>query len=115
MKIDELTDILKSKGFEEKKKDSGCEYSKKQGHVELLCYVEPKMGVQFVAFYRWEEDGWGENGVKGTYDITIDKLKRDSEPISLIFKRTLSDMPECIGDKANAHSEVKKVIEELLD
>lgn len=105
MNTQELHDILIKAGFKEEKLDSGLNYSKTVDHVELICYVEPNVNIAFMAIYKWND-----NDVKGTYNLSMMELNRNKDSISSIFKRTLSNMPEYIGDKVNVHEEIGRII-----
>ncbi len=109
MNIEELMDLLNQKNFEEEEQDTGMEYTYKKNNIELICYIEPQVEVQFISFYRWDN-----NEVKGTYNISIDELKFTKDSVISFFKRTKNNLPVQIGDSINVHSEVDKAIEEIF-
>ncbi len=109
MTIEELKERLTEKGFQASEQDSGIKYDNFQGQVELICYIEPEIRVQFISYFRWDN-----NEVKGTYDLTLNQLKAETATLAHLFKRTLANMPECIGDKADAHIEVAEAMYEVF-
>jgi len=109
MKVQELSDILKDKGFEQEPLDSGYNYSKKAGHISLYCYIEPNMGVEFISIYHWNN-----NDVKGTYNISIDDLNRSKESVEALFKKTKGSMPQHIGEFIDTHELLDITIERIF-
>jgi len=106
MKMQELAAALKGRGFEEDKLDSGCNYTKKSGHIELICYLEPEVDVEFVIYYRWSN-----NDVKGTYNVPLTELNFGHESIISYFRKAKDSMPLYIGNTVDVHEEVENVIE----
>jgi len=109
MKIQELTDALKEAGFNQEELDSGCNFTKKAGHISLICYIEPEMDVEFISIYHWNK-----NDVKGTYNISMKSLSRSNEPIKEFFRNTKNNLPQQVGDFVDTHDELDKVIENLF-
>lgn len=105
MTSEELSKILKSCGFKEEQSGTGSNFEKTIGHVVLICYIEPGMQVDFISLYKWNN-----NDVKGTHNVSVKELEQNKETVSTLFKKTLSDMPEYIGDTVNAHEEVRTAI-----
>lgn len=110
MNTQKLNDILIKAGFRKEKLDSGFNYSKKVNHIELICYVEPNINIAFMSIYRWND-----NDVKGTYNLSMTGFDRDKDSISSVFKKTLDNMPEFIGENINVHQEVKTVIDDTFN
>jgi len=109
MDIKELESTLNEKGFKEEKQDTGIRYTISDDHVELICYIEPNIEVEFISVYSWNR-----NDVKGTYNLSIDELKRTKNTVPVLFKKTKNNMPEYIGETTNVHKEVDVAIEKLL-
>ena len=109
MKIHDLSVLLKEKGFKEEKLDSGMNYTRTIGHIELICYIEPGIEVEFISIYRWNN-----NDVKGTYNISMQELNNSNEKAATFFRKTKNNLPECIGEKVDTHIELDKVIEETF-
>lgn len=105
MKTQELENYLKEKGFNEEKLDTGCNYTKTIGHIELTSYVEPDVEVEFVAVYRWKN-----NDVKGTYNVSMKQLQLDKESIASLFRKTKNNMPQRIGERVDTHEELENAI-----
>jgi len=110
MKSQELSDILKEKGFTEELLDSGLNYTKISGHIELICYIEPRIEVEFISIYRWRN-----NDVKGTFNISMSELDKSHEKVINFFRKTKNNLPECIGEKVDTHIEVEKVLRETFE
>lgn len=108
MDIHELKDWLKEKGFKEEKQDTGIKYTLSEQNVELICYIEPNIEIEFISLYKWHR-----NGVKGTHNISIGDFSRTKDSILTLWKKTKNNMPEHIGEEINTHEEVDKVIEIL--
>lgn len=109
MKTQELAEILIQHGFIEEALDSGCNYTQTFGHIELICYIEPGIDIQFITLYSWNN-----NDVKGTYNISIDKLRIDSDSVATMFRKTKASLPQYIGEKVDTHIETEKAIEEAF-
>lgn len=109
MKTQELAEFLVQKGFTEEPLDSGCNYTYRKDHIKLICYIEPGIDIQFVTIYKWNN-----NDVKGTYDISIDKLRIDSDSVATMFRKTKGNLPQRIGEKVDTHEEAEKVFEEIF-
>jgi len=109
MKVQELSDILKTSGFTQETLDSGYNYTKKVGHISLDCYIEPKMGVEFVSIYHWNN-----NDVKGTHNISIEELRRSKDNVEELFRKTKSNMPQQIGKFIDTHELLEKAIEHIF-
>lgn len=109
MEIGKLHSALTEAGFREEKMDTGINYSISLNHIELICYYEPNIELQFVSIYKWND-----NDVKGTYNIPVQRFHFDKDSVPQLFEKTLGNMPEYIGDKANTHIEVRKAIEEIF-
>jgi len=110
MKSKELGLLLKEKGFKEEKLDSGINYSKRVGHVELICYIEPNVEIEFISIYRWDN-----NDLKGSYNISLLELDSNRDSVVTFFKKTKRDMPQYIGLTVNVHSEIDTAIENTFD
>ncbi|HCO66752.1 MAG TPA: hypothetical protein DIT04_03215 [Dysgonomonas sp.] len=109
----QINDILLYKGFEEKKLDTGFNYTKKIEHIELVCYIEPDINVSFTTLYRWND-----NEIKGAYDIPVKDLNMHGIDIDLLFKRAVKDMPRYIGTKesgVDVHAQVESVIDQIFN
>lgn len=109
MESQELMQILKQHGFEENKLDTGCNYTHSSGHIELICYIETGVEVQFVSIYRWKN-----NDVKGTHNISIAGLKLDKESVATLFRKTKANMPQYIGVTIDTHVELEKAIDDIF-
>ena len=109
MKVQELSDILKSNDFNMETLDSGYNYTKKVGHISLNCYIEPNMGVEFISIYHWNN-----NDVKGTYNISIEDLSRSKDNIEALFRKTKNNMPQHIGEFIDTHELLEKAIEHVF-
>lgn len=109
MTTNELEEILKSKGFKEERLDSGCNYTKTVGAIELICYVEPDIEVEFIALYQWEN-----NEVKGAYNISVEQLKHEEEPVDMFFRKVKKNLPRYIGESIDTHTEVEKAIRSIF-
>jgi hypothetical protein len=110
MKVQELSQTLRDKGFSEEKQDTGFIYKKKEKHIELICYIEPGIDIDFITLYKWKN-----NDVKGQHTIPVNDFERSKDSVSTTFKKTLDNMPEYIGDTVNTHHEVRKMIEDIFD
>lgn len=110
MKTNELAEFLIQKGFTEEQLDSGCNYTYRTEHIKLICYIEPGIDIQFVTIYHWNN-----NDVKGTYDISVDKLRVDSDSIATLFRKTKNNLPQRIGEKVDTHVEAEKVFHQIFD
>jgi len=110
MKTRELEEYLKEKGFKEDPLDTGCNYKYSTDHIELICYVETGIDIQFIAIYKWKN-----NDVKGTFNMTTDELKFTDLPVASIFRKTKNNMPQRIGDSIDTHKELEKVIQEIFE
>ncbi|MDR2954671.1 MAG: hypothetical protein LBV43_06290 [Prevotella sp.] len=109
MNIRELESFLKEKGFVEEKQDSGIIYKIEKDHVELICYIEPGIEVEFISRYRWKN-----NEVKGTHNISEDELLHVRDSVKVLFKKTKNNLPQYIGEKTDTHNEVEKVIDRIF-
>lgn len=110
MKLQELESILIEKGFEEEKLDSGYNYTKKVGHILLICYVEPDIEVEFIAIYRWNN-----NDVKGTHNLSLNELDRSKDSVETLFRKTKNNMPQQIGNFTDTHREVEEALRDLFE
>ena len=109
MKIIELKGILKNKGFSEEEFDTGMNYTKTIGHVTLICYIEPNIDVAFISIYKWNR-----NDLKGTYNVPLMMLRNIETDIPTFFERTISDIPQYVGEKTDVHAEIRNVIQEIF-
>lgn len=109
MNTTELESTLNQKGFKEEKQDTGVKYTYADDHIELICYIEPDVEVEFISIYRWNR-----NDVKGTHNLSIEELKRTKDSISTLFKKTKNNIPEHIGETINVHKEVDSVINKVF-
>jgi len=107
MNIQTIESTLREKGFKEEKIDTGIMYSLTKENVELLCYIEPDVEVEFVTLYKWKN-----NDVKGTYNITMNELRFTKDTLAAMFKKTKNNMPRQIGDTINVHAVVDRAISE---
>ena len=108
MKTQDLKNLLLEKGFKEEKQDTGYNYTKIEGHVRLVCYIEPNIDIAFIATYHWNS-----NEIKGTYSISQKEMMFKDYKVSSLFKKTLDNMPQYIGDPKtgiNVHTEVRNAI-----
>lgn len=108
MNIQELENLLKDKGFEEKKQDTGMEYTLTDGHVKLICYVEPGVEVEFISLYRWKN-----NEVKGTYNLSVKDMEWTKDSVQTMFRKTKNNIPQHIGETIDVHEEVERVVNRL--
>lgn len=109
MKVEELKSTLKEKGFKEEEQDTGMKYSFESGKVELICYIEPEVEVEFISLYRWDN-----NEVKGTHNLSINELAQTKDSVKTLLRKTKNNIPEYIGEKINVHAELDDVINKLF-
>ena len=109
MNIEELRKDLIEKGFKEELQDTGIKYSISDNHIELICYIEPGVEVEFISFYRWNR-----NDVKGTYNLSVDDIKRTKDTPRTLFKKTKNNIPEHIGENINVHKEIDEFMDNLF-
>lgn len=109
MKIKELEKILKEKGFEEEKLDSGHNFIKTLGHISFICYVEPDIEVEFITIYQWDN-----NDVKGTYNLSLNELNRNEDSVETLFRKTKNNMPQRIGEFTDTHKEVEEALQAIF-
>ncbi|WP_156032925.1 hypothetical protein [Prevotella sp. 10(H)] len=103
-----IENLLKEKNFKEEKVDTGIRYTLESGNIELICYVEPNVEVNFISLYKWKN-----NDVKGTYNLTIQELRLTKDTLQTMFRKTKNNMPEHVGETVNVHQELDKVIDEI--
>lgn len=109
MNIQELKNLLKEKGFKEENQDTGIKYTFTNGNVELICYVEPNVEIEFISLYKWDN-----NEVKGTHNISASNFAYTKDSVPTLFRKTKNNMPRQIGEKIDAHSEIDKAIDLLF-
>jgi len=109
MKTQELESYLKEKGFTEGSLDSGCNYIYDAGHIELICYVETGIEVEFLTIYRWNN-----NDVKGTYNIPVAELERTKDSVETMFRKTKNNLPQRIGETIDTHQAAEEVFEKVF-
>lgn len=109
MKIQELEDTLIEKGFSETKLDTGINYSKKINNIELVCYIEPEIEIQFSTTYKWND-----NEIKGAYDISITELNYGGHSPSSLFMSTLNKMPHYVGE-TNISMIIRNIIRDTFN
>ena len=109
MKVQELSDILLRHGFEKEKLDSGFNYTKTDGHIQLICYIEPQIDIAFMTIYAWND-----NEIKGIYKASLLEISRAQDSASLFFRQAVEDMPKFIGDKVDVHKEMNKAIDDTF-
>jgi len=109
MKTEDIERILKEKGFQGEKLDSGYSHTIENGPIKLICYVEPGMEVEFVSIYSWND-----NDVKGTYNIPINKLLGYNGTLADLFRKTKNNLPQRIGVSIDTHVELEKAIETIF-
>jgi len=110
MKIEELGNILKEKGFTEEKMDSGYNYTLEAGHIKLICYIEPGMDVEFVSIYHWSN-----NDVKGTYNIPVNQLLGYNGQAITLFRKTKNNLPQRIGLTTDTHEELEHTLLKIFE
>jgi len=108
MNLEELKTTLTEKGFEEQEQDTGIQFTLTDGHIELTCYIEPAVEVEFISLYRWKN-----NDVKGTYNVTAKELPLTKDTVLTMFRKTKNNMPEYVGE-TNVHTEVDAVLEKIF-
>jgi len=109
MKVQEIIQMLEEKGFNHKEKDSGLHFSKTIEPIKLICYIEPDVEVQFITYYRWNN-----NDVKGTYNISVRELSYTKSSLPELFKMTKENLPQQVGCCVDTHAEVDKVIDAIF-
>lgn len=109
MKARQLQALLISNGFREERQDSGYNYTKTAGHIELECYIEPNIEIEFITFYKWKN-----NEIKGRYNISVKDLEKKDFTIKQLFLNTLQDIPKYVGDTVDVHSDVATVVNDLF-
>lgn len=112
MKTQDLKELLLEKGFEEEKQDTGYNYTKTVGRVKLVCYIEPNIDVAFITTYHWNS-----NEIKGTNSISQKEMMFKNFKVSSLFKETLNNMPQYIGDPQNGinvHREIRNTIDTIF-
>lgn len=110
MKTQELAEILEEKGFRKDKQNSGYNYTLCIDHIDLICYIEPEVSVEFVSVYKWSN-----NKVKGTYSLSVKELAMTKDSIPTLFRKTKENMPREIGLEVDSHLELEKVIDKVFD
>lgn len=109
MNIQELKNLLKEKGFKEESQDTGVKYSLTDHNVELVCYIEPNIEIEFISLYKWDQ-----NDVKGTYNISVRDFTITKDSVLTLFRKTKNNMPKQIGEAINVHTEIDKVLERIF-
>ena len=110
MKEKELREELKAKGFNEEKLDSGYNYTKTEGTVDFVCYIEPDIEVEFITVYRWKN-----NDVKGTYNISIKNLINSKDSLLTFFRKTKNNLPQNIGEFIDTHQAVDEGLQNIFE
>jgi len=105
MEIQELERILKERGFEAEKLDSGYNYTNSIEHISLICYIEPDIEVEFITIYQWNN-----NEVKGTHNLSMKELNQSQDSVETLFRKTKNNMPQHIGEFTDTHKEVENAI-----
>lgn len=108
MRIEQLEKNLSDKGFKKEHLDTGIEYAKEIDHIQLICYIEPNINIAITTIYKWKN-----NDVKGGFTVSYPQLER-VESVTTLFKETLSDMPEYVGER-NIHIDIRKTIDKIFN
>ena len=100
---------LVSHGFVKEKINTGYVYIRKLGNIEFISFIEKNIKLYFFSVYRWDN-----NRVRGSYCISSDDLKDSPDFSSVLFEKTIENMPRSIGTDVNIHDEIRKAINEVF-